>query len=115
MTFWVKSLQVFNSLCENGAQSVRRIAHKTGFAKSSVHQEGTYPVACPGCPRGFLVGGREAGLGAGDHLVAVEAVGQGVPAAMGLLGAPGGPHALRTPESQETAGMGGSVCCVSHA
>jgi Family of unknown function (DUF6399) len=38
MTFWVKSLQVFNSLCENGAQSVRRIAHKTGFSKSSVHR-----------------------------------------------------------------------------
>lgn len=38
MTFWVKSLQVFNSLWENGAQSVRRIAHKTGFSKSSVHR-----------------------------------------------------------------------------
>jgi DNA-binding IclR family transcriptional regulator len=38
MTFWVKSLQVFNSLCENDAQSVRRIAHKTGFSKSSVHR-----------------------------------------------------------------------------
>jgi hypothetical protein len=36
MTFWVKRLQVFNALCENGAQRVRRIAHKTGFAKRRV-------------------------------------------------------------------------------
>jgi hypothetical protein len=38
MTFWAKSLRIFNCLCENGAQSVRRIAHKTGFSKSSVHR-----------------------------------------------------------------------------
>ena len=38
MTFWAKSLRVFNCLCEHGTQSVRRIAHKTGFSKSSVHR-----------------------------------------------------------------------------
>ena len=38
MTFWSKSLRVFNCLWENGTQSVRRIAHKTGFSKSSVHR-----------------------------------------------------------------------------
>src|SRR5919206_1893923 len=38
MTFWAKSLRVFNCLWENGTQSVRRIAHKTGFSKSSVHR-----------------------------------------------------------------------------
>jgi hypothetical protein len=38
MTFWAKSLQVFNCLWEHGTQSVRRIAHKTGFSKSSVHR-----------------------------------------------------------------------------
>jgi len=29
MTFWAKSLRVFNCLWEHGTQSVRRIAHKT--------------------------------------------------------------------------------------
>jgi DNA-binding IclR family transcriptional regulator len=38
MTFWAKSLRVFNCLCEHGRQSVRQIAHKTGFSKSSVHR-----------------------------------------------------------------------------
>src|SRR6266851_9701958 len=38
MTFWAKSLRVFNCLWENGTQSVRRIAHKTGLSKSSVHR-----------------------------------------------------------------------------
>jgi hypothetical protein len=38
MTFWDKSLQIFNCLCAHGTQSVRRIAHKTGFSKSSVHR-----------------------------------------------------------------------------
>src|SRR5215216_3869929 len=38
MTFWAKSLRVFNCLWENGTQSVRRIAHQTGFSKSSVHR-----------------------------------------------------------------------------
>jgi hypothetical protein len=38
MTFWAKSLRVFNCLWENGTQSVRRMARKTGFSKSSVHR-----------------------------------------------------------------------------
>src|ERR671933_190460 len=38
MTFWAKSLRVFNCLWENGTQSVRRIAHKTGFSTRSVHR-----------------------------------------------------------------------------
>lgn len=38
MTFWAKSLRVFNCLWEHGTQSVRRIAHKRGFSKSSVHR-----------------------------------------------------------------------------
>src|SRR5438132_4755774 len=38
MTFWNKSLPIFNCLCAHGTQSVRRIAHKTGLSKSSVHR-----------------------------------------------------------------------------
>jgi DNA-binding IclR family transcriptional regulator len=38
MTFWAKSLRIFNCLWEHGTQSVRRIAHQTGFSKSSVHR-----------------------------------------------------------------------------
>ena len=38
MRFWTKSLRIFNYLCDHGTQSVRRIAHKTGFSKSSVHR-----------------------------------------------------------------------------
>ena len=38
MRVWAKSLQIFNGLCDNGKQSVRRIAHKTGFSTSSVHR-----------------------------------------------------------------------------
>jgi hypothetical protein len=38
MTFWAKSLRVFNCLCEHGTQSIRRLAQKTGFSKSSVHR-----------------------------------------------------------------------------
>jgi DNA-binding IclR family transcriptional regulator len=38
MTFWDKSLQIFNCLCAHGTQSVRRIASKTGLSKSSVHR-----------------------------------------------------------------------------
>ena len=33
-----KSLRIFKCLCENGKQSVRRIAVQTGFSKSSVHR-----------------------------------------------------------------------------
>jgi hypothetical protein len=38
MGVWAKSLQIFNGLCDNGKQSVRRIAQKTGFSQSSVHR-----------------------------------------------------------------------------
>ena len=38
MGFWVKSLRVFKCLCDNGRQSVRRIAQYTGLSKSSVHR-----------------------------------------------------------------------------
>jgi hypothetical protein len=38
MRFWTKSLRIFTCLCDNGKQSMRRIAHKTGFSKSSVHR-----------------------------------------------------------------------------
>ena len=33
-----KSLRVFHCLCDHCTQSVRRIAQKTGFSKSSVHR-----------------------------------------------------------------------------
>jgi len=52
MRFWDKSLLVCKSLCENGKQSVRRIAQKTGLSKSSVHRlqqamarRGGYPAS----------------------------------------------------------------------
>ena len=38
MGFWDKSLRIFKSLYDHGQQSVRHIAHKTGFSKSSVHR-----------------------------------------------------------------------------
>jgi hypothetical protein len=38
MGVWAKSLQIFKCLCDNGKQSVRRIAQQTGFSKSSVHR-----------------------------------------------------------------------------
>jgi hypothetical protein len=38
MGFWNKSLRIFKCLCEHGSQSVRRLAHQTGFSKSSVHR-----------------------------------------------------------------------------
>src|SRR6266446_6538724 len=38
MTFWAKSLRVFNGLWENGTQRGRRMAHKTGLSTSSVHR-----------------------------------------------------------------------------
>jgi hypothetical protein len=38
MRFWEKSLHIFKCLCEHGSQSVRRLAHQTGFSKSSVHR-----------------------------------------------------------------------------
>jgi hypothetical protein len=38
MRCWDTSLLVCKSLCENGKQSVRRMAQKTGLSKSSVHR-----------------------------------------------------------------------------
>ena len=38
MGFWDKSLRIFQCLCDNGGQSVRRIAEQTGLSKSSVHR-----------------------------------------------------------------------------
>jgi hypothetical protein len=38
MGFWTKSLRIFNCLCDNATQSVRRIARQTGLSKSSVHR-----------------------------------------------------------------------------
>jgi hypothetical protein len=38
MRFWTQSLLIFNYLCDHGTQNVRRIAHKMGFSKSSVHR-----------------------------------------------------------------------------
>lgn len=38
MGLWDKSLRIFNCLCEKSKQSMRRIAHQTGFSKSSVHR-----------------------------------------------------------------------------
>ena len=38
MGFWDKSRQIFNCLCDNATQSVRRLALQTGLSKSSVHR-----------------------------------------------------------------------------
>ena len=38
MRFWDKSFQIFNCLCDNTTQSVRRIAQQLGLSKSSVHR-----------------------------------------------------------------------------
>jgi hypothetical protein len=38
MPLWAKSVQIFNSICDNGTQSIRRLAACTGLSKSSVHR-----------------------------------------------------------------------------
>ena len=38
MEFWDKNLRIFKCLCENTKQSVRHVAQRTGFSKSSVHR-----------------------------------------------------------------------------
>jgi Family of unknown function (DUF6399) len=38
MGFWDKSLRIFKGLCDNATQSIRHLAHQTGFSKSSVHR-----------------------------------------------------------------------------
>lgn len=38
MGLWAKSVVIFNSIREHGKQSVRCLADRTGFSKSSVHR-----------------------------------------------------------------------------
>ena len=38
MGLWAKSLRIFNAFCDNAKQSIRQVAHQTGFSKSSVHR-----------------------------------------------------------------------------
>src|SRR5258708_6512691 len=38
MGLWAKSLLIFNSIRENGKQSLRELARRTGVSKSSVHR-----------------------------------------------------------------------------
>ena len=38
MGFWAKSVRIFNSIRENGKQSIRQLARHTGLSKSSVHR-----------------------------------------------------------------------------
>jgi hypothetical protein len=38
MGLWAKSLRIFNCLCANATQSVRRLAQQTGLSKSRVHR-----------------------------------------------------------------------------
>ncbi len=38
MGFWAKSIAICKCLCENGKQSIRDVADRTGFSKSSVHR-----------------------------------------------------------------------------
>src|SRR6266849_9416976 len=40
MKFWDRSLLIFKCLCENGQESIRRIAERTGLSKSSTHRLG---------------------------------------------------------------------------
>jgi IclR helix-turn-helix domain len=38
MRFWSKSVCIFNAIRENGKQSIRQLARRTGLSKSSVHR-----------------------------------------------------------------------------
>ena len=38
MGLWAKSVRIFNAIRENGKQSIRRLAERTGLSKSSVHR-----------------------------------------------------------------------------
>ena len=38
MGFWEKSLWIFQCMCDNAHQSIRRMAEQTGISKSSVHR-----------------------------------------------------------------------------
>ena len=86
-----------------------------GASRPRCHEESAEPVACTGSSRGFLVGRRRAGCGAGSHLCTLEDMGQGVPASMGLWGASSSSHTLRSQESQDTARVQGGASRVSHA
>jgi hypothetical protein len=35
---WDKSLRIYQCLCDHGGQSVRRMAHRTGFSKRRVQR-----------------------------------------------------------------------------
>lgn len=77
--------------------------------------EGPHAGTCPRRPGRFLVGGCGARLDPGSHLISVEAMGQRVPSAMPLLGAPDEPHALCAQKSQDTPSMGDSTRRISYA
>ena len=38
MPLWAKSVRIFNAIREHGKSSIRRLAERTGFSKSSVHR-----------------------------------------------------------------------------
>ena len=38
MGLWAKSVLIFNTICDHGKQSIRRLAEQTGLSKSSVHR-----------------------------------------------------------------------------
>lgn len=38
MGLWTKGLRIFHAFCDNAKQSIRQVAHQTGFSKSSVHR-----------------------------------------------------------------------------
>ena len=38
MPLWAKSVRIFNSIREHGKSSLRRLAERTGFSKSSIHR-----------------------------------------------------------------------------
>src|SRR5438874_7530870 len=38
MPLWAKSVRIFNSIREHGKSSIRRLAERTGFSKSSIHR-----------------------------------------------------------------------------
>src|SRR5687768_13608730 len=38
MELWAKGLRIFNAFCDNAQQSIRHVAHQTGFSTSRVHR-----------------------------------------------------------------------------
>jgi hypothetical protein len=54
MGLWAKSVQIFNSIRENGTQSIRCLARHLGLSKSSVHRHLRRSIAEPATPsRGY--------------------------------------------------------------